>query len=61
MLVVEPERTVLTVARSDLPNEAGQGDVLLLEGRVDREETDRRREEVREKIERLRQRGGQEE
>ena len=61
VLVVEPERTVLNVSRSDLPNEAGQGDVLRLEGHVDRKEMDRRREEVREKIEQLRRRGRREE
>lgn len=56
VLVVEPERKVINVPRSDLPEGVVQGDVVRLEGTVDREETDRRRAEVREQIERLKRR-----
>ena len=47
------EGTVVNVHRSDLPPEAIQGDVLLLEAIIDRDETKRRRKDVRAKIERL--------
>lgn len=57
VLLVGSEKTVVNVARSDLPAEARQGDVLKLEVAVDQEETANRREEVREKIERLKRRG----
>ena len=53
VLVVEPEQTVVNVPRSDLPQGASQGDVVRLEGTVDREETDRRRAEVQDQIARL--------
>lgn len=56
VLVVEPEQTKLNVPRSELPDTVSQGDVVRLEGRVDRDETDRRRAEIQEKIERLKQR-----
>ena len=58
VLLVGPEQTVVNVPRSDLPEDAGQGDVVRLEGTVDREETKRRRAEIREKIERLKRRSG---
>lgn len=61
VLEVEPERTVVNVSRSDLPNDAEQGDVVRLEGKLDREETNRRRAEVREQIERLKQRSSERE
>jgi hypothetical protein len=60
VLVVEPERTVANVPRSDLPEDAEQGDVVRLEGRVDRDETVQRRAEIQEKIDRLKRRSGQE-
>lgn len=56
VLVVEPERTVVNVPRSNLPKDARQGDVVRLEGYVDREETDRRRSEIRKRIEHLKRR-----
>lgn len=56
VLVVEPEHTVVNVPRSDLPEDADQGDIVRLEGTVDREKTDRRRSETKEQIERLKQR-----
>lgn len=56
VLVVEPERTVVNVPRSDLPEDASQGDVVRLEGTVDGDETDRRQAEIQEQIERLKQR-----
>ena len=59
VLIVEPERTVVNVPRSDLPESVSQGDVVRLEGRVDHEETDRRRLEVQAQIERLKQRSSQ--
>lgn len=59
VLLVGPEQTVVNVPRPDLPEGASQGDVVRLEGYVDREETDRRREEIKEKIERLKRRGKQ--
>ena len=59
VLLVGPEQTVVNIPRSDLPEDAGQGDVVHLEGYVDREERERRREEINEKIERLKRRGGQ--
>lgn len=40
VLEVEPERTKANVPRSDLPQDAAQGDVVRLEGTVDREETE---------------------
>lgn len=60
VLVVEPGRIVLNVPRSHLQR-SEPGRRVYREGRVDREETDRRREEVGEKIERLKRRGGREE
>lgn len=56
VLLVGPEQTVVNVPRSDLPEDAGQGDVVRLEGTVDPEETERRREKIREKIEHLKRR-----
>lgn len=56
VLVVEPEQTVVNVPRSELPEGVDQGDVVRLEGTVDRVETERRRQEVQEKIERLKRR-----
>lgn len=56
VLVVEPEQTKMNVSRSDLPEGAEQGDVVRLEGTVDREETARRRAEIQDKIERLKRR-----
>ena len=53
VLLVGPEQTPVNVPRSDLPEGASQGDVVRLEGYVDREETERRRAEIKEKIERL--------
>jgi len=58
VLLVGEEQVVVNVPRSHLPPEAEQGDVLRLEAVVDREETDRRREDVRRKIDRLKRRGG---
>jgi hypothetical protein len=58
VLLVGPEQAVVNVPRSDLPEDAGQGDVVRLEGTVDREETERRRTEIREKIEHLKRRSG---
>ena len=58
VLLVGPEQTVVNVPRSDLPEDARQGDVVRLEGAVDREQTERRRTEIREKIERLKRRNG---
>lgn len=59
VLLVGPEQTPVNVSRSDLPEGAFQGYVVRLEGYVDREETERRRAEIREKIERLKRRGKQ--
>ncbi len=56
VLLVGDEQTVFNVPRSDLPPEARQGDVLRLEVTIDHEETERRRQEVRAKIERLKRR-----
>jgi hypothetical protein len=56
VLLVGDKETVVNVHRSNLPPEVRQGDVLRLEATIDREETERRREEVREKIERLKRR-----
>jgi hypothetical protein len=56
VLLVGDEGTVVNVNRSDLPTEVRQGDVLRLEATVDHEETERRRESVRGKIERLKRR-----
>lgn len=56
VLVVEPEQTVVNVPRTDLPNDAEQGDVVRLEGKIDREETNQRRTAIQEQIERLKQR-----
>jgi hypothetical protein len=53
VLLVGGEETVVNIHRSDLPPEAKQGDVLRLEVTIDYEATERRRAEVREKIERL--------
>ncbi len=59
VLLVGPEQTPVNVPRSELPEDADQGDVVRLEGTVDSEETERRRENIQEKIERLKKRGGQ--
>jgi hypothetical protein len=56
VLLVGEEETVVNIHRSYLPSEAKQGDVLRLEAIVDWEETERRRESVRAKIERLKRR-----
>jgi hypothetical protein len=56
VLLVADEETVVNVHRSDLPPEARQGDVLRLEAIIDRGETERRRKEMREKVERLKRR-----
>jgi hypothetical protein len=56
VLLVGDKETVVNVHRSDLPPEVRQGDVLRLEVTIDREETERRRREVRGKIERLKRR-----
>jgi hypothetical protein len=56
VLLVGEEETPINVRRSELPPEANQGDVLLLEATIDQEETERRREDVRAKIERLKRR-----
>lgn len=56
VLLVGEEETQVDVPRSDLPPEANQGDVLRLEVTIDHEETERRRESVQEKIERLKRR-----
>ncbi len=59
VLLVGPEQPVVHLPRSDLPEDASQGDVVCLEGYVDREETERRRAEIREKLERFKRRGDQ--
>ena len=56
VLLIGPEQTPVNVPRTELPEEAEQGDVVRLEGSVEREETERRRAEVEERIERLKQR-----
>ncbi len=56
VLLVGDAESVVNVHRSNLPPEAGQGDVLRLEVTIDRDETERRRESVQSKIERLKQR-----
>jgi hypothetical protein len=56
VLLVGNDETVVNVNRSDLPPELRQGDVLRLEATVNHEETERRRESVRGKIERLKRR-----
>ena len=56
VLLIGPEQTPVNVPRTELPEEARQGDVVRLEGSVDREETERRRAEVEERIERLKDR-----
>ena len=56
VLLVGDEGTVVNVHRSDLPPEASQGDVLRLEATIDHEVTERRREDMRAKIERLKRR-----
>lgn len=53
VLLVGEEEAAVNVPRSDLPTDAKQGDVLRLEASVDADETRRRRESVRERIERL--------
>lgn len=58
VLIVEPEQTVVNVSREDLPEGVSQGDVLRLEGTVNREETERRRSYVQKKLRRLKARGG---
>lgn len=59
VLLVGPEQTPVNIPRSDLPEGAEQGDVLRLEVTIDREETERRRESIQEKIERLKRRSEQ--
>ena len=56
VLLVGDEETVVNIHRSDLPPEAKQCDVLRLVVTIDYETTERRRVEVREKIERLKRR-----
>lgn len=56
ILLVGEEAIPVNVPRSDLPDDAEQGDVLRLKATTDREETERRRESVQEKIERLKRR-----
>ena len=56
VLLVGDEETVVNVKRSDLPPEVRRGDVLRLEVTVNHKETERRRESVRGKIERLKRR-----
>jgi FKBP-type peptidyl-prolyl cis-trans isomerase (trigger factor) len=56
VLLMGDQETVVYVHRFDLPPEVRQGDVLRLEVTIDREATEKRREEVREKIERLKRR-----
>jgi hypothetical protein len=58
VLVVEPEGAVVNVPRSDLPEGAGEGDVIRLEGVVDRDATEKRCSEARERIKRLEKRDG---
>jgi Protein of unknown function (DUF3006) len=53
VLLVGEVENVVNIPRSDLPPEAKQGDVLRLSVTVDHDETERRRESVKEKIERL--------
>lgn len=59
VLILEPEQTVVKVSRADLPDEAGWGDVVRLEGWIDREETGRRRSDAKKQIERLKWRNNQ--
>ncbi|MGF1472937.1 MAG: DUF3006 domain-containing protein [Rubrobacteraceae bacterium] len=59
VLLVEPEQSPANVPRSNLPQEVSQGDVLRLQVRIDKEETEVRRQEIRERIERLKQRGSE--
>lgn len=56
VLLVGEEETPVNVLCSDLPDGAEQGDVLRLEATIDREEAERRRESIQEKIERLKRR-----
>lgn len=56
VLLVGGEESPVNVPRSDLPDGAKQGDVLRLEASIDCEETERRRQSVQEKIERLKRR-----
>ncbi len=58
VLLVGEEGTPVNVPRSDLPRDAEQGDVLRLEAVIEREETEERRESIRERIERLKRRSG---
>lgn len=60
VLLIGPDQTPVNVPHSDLPQDASQGDVVRLEGYIDREETKRRREEIKEKIEPLKRRGQEE-
>ena len=60
VLLVGPEQTPVNVPRSDLPQDASQGDMVRLEGYIDWEEAEKRREEIKEKIERLKRRGQEE-
>ena len=57
VLLVGEEGTAVNVPRSDLPGDVRQGDVLRLEVVVDRESTEGARENIQEKIERLKRRG----
>ena len=59
VLLVGKEETSVNVPRSDLPEGAERGDVLRLEAIIDRGETERRRESIQEKIERLKRRSEQ--
>ena len=56
VLVVGEEEIPVNVYCSDQPEGAEQRDVLRLEATIDREETERRRESIQEKIERLKRR-----
>ncbi len=53
VLLVGDEETAVNIHRSDLPPEAKQDDILQLEVTIDYKATERRRADVREKIERL--------
>lgn len=58
VLLVGEEGTPVNVPRSDLPEDAEQGDVLRLEAVIERGETEEWRESIRERIERLKRRSG---
>jgi hypothetical protein len=57
VLLVGDEEYVLQVPRRFLPPGAREGDVLVLRWKVDRQETEARRERVRRLIEEMRQGG----